>query len=80
MKIREHVRLVYACRDCEEDECGVPIVKASLAEPVIKGSFASPEAIAQIMTQKFVMGSPLYRQEQELQRSGIKLSRQTMSN
>jgi len=25
-------------------------------EPVIKGSFASPESIAHIMTQKFVMG------------------------
>ena len=32
------------------------------------------------MTQKFVMGSPLYRQEQELNRKGISLSRQTMSN
>lgn len=32
------------------------------------------------MTQKFVMGSPLYRQEQELHRQGIQLSRQTMSN
>jgi transposase len=32
------------------------------------------------MTQKFVMGSPLYRQEQELNRNGIMLSRQTMSN
>lgn len=32
------------------------------------------------MTQKFVMGSPLYRQEQELNRRGIPLSRQTMSN
>lgn len=80
VKIREHVRLVYTCRDCETDEYGTPIVKAALAEPVIKGSFASPEAIAQIMTQKYVMGSPLYRQEQELHRSGIKLSRQTMSN
>lgn len=80
VKIREHIRLVYACRDCEKDACGVPMVKSPLAEPVIKGSFASPEAIAQIMTQKFVMGSPLYRQEQELQRNGIKLSRQTMSN
>lgn len=80
VKIREHVRLVYACRDCEKDECGVPIVKSPIAEPVIKGSFASPEAIAQVMTQKFVMGSPLYRQEQELQRNGIKLTRQTMSN
>lgn len=80
VKIIEHVRKVYACRDCERDECGVPIRKAPLAEPVIKGSFASPQAIAHIMTQKFVMGSPLYRQEQEWQRNGIMLSRQTMSN
>ena len=80
VKIREHVRKVYACRDCEKNECGVPIVKSPANESVIKGSFASPEAIAQIMTQKFVMGTPLYRQEQELQRNGIKLSRQTMSN
>jgi hypothetical protein len=32
------------------------------------------------MTQKFVMGSPLYRQEQEFKYAGIELSRQTMSN
>jgi transposase len=80
VKIREHVRKVYACRNCEKNECRVPIVKSPANEPVIKGSFASPEAIAHIMTQKFVMGTPLYRQEQELQRNGIKLSRQTMSN
>jgi transposase len=80
VKIVEHVRRVYACRNCEKDECGVPIVKAAVSEPVIKGSFASPEAIAHIMTQKFVMGVPLYRQEQEWKRRGILLSRQTMSN
>ncbi len=80
VKIREHVRKIYACRDCERDECGVPIIKSPINEPVMKGSFASPEAIAQIMTQKFVMGSPLYRQEQELKQNWIFLSRQTMSN
>ncbi|WP_166525136.1 IS66 family transposase [Caproicibacter fermentans] len=80
VKVRKHVRLVYTCRECEKDEYGVPIVKAAVSEPVIKGSFASPEAIAHIMTQKFVMGSPLYRQEKELQQNGIQLSRQTMSN
>lgn len=32
------------------------------------------------MVQKFCMASPLYRQEQEWNRAGIKLSRQTMSN
>lgn len=32
------------------------------------------------MTQKFVMHTPLYRQEQEWRRQGIQISRQTMSN
>ena len=41
-------------------------------------SFATLVAIAHIMTQKFVIGIPIYRQEQELNRRGIQLSRQTM--
>ena len=63
--IVENVQLVYACRDCEKDEYGVPILKAKVCDPVIKGSFAAPETVAHIMTQKFVMGAPLYRQEQD---------------
>ena len=78
--IVEHVRKVYACRNCARDECGVPIVKSPISNPVIKGGFASAEAIAHIATQKFVMAIPLYRQEQEWNRYGINLSRQTMSN
>ena len=80
VKIREHVRRVYSCRGCERNAIEVPVLKAPVPEPVIKGSFASPEAIAHIMVQKFVMGVPLYRQEQEWKRQGIELSRQTMSN
>ena len=80
VNIREHVRKIYACRDCERDEYGVPIEKALVSEPVIKSGFASPEAVAHIMAQKFVMSIPLYRQEQEPLRQGIPLSRQTMSN
>lgn len=78
--IVRHVRHVYACRSCEASSDHVPIVKADMPEPVIKGGFASPEAVSHIATQKFVMGSPLYRQEQEWMQSGILLSRQTMSN
>ena len=79
-KIREHVRHIYSCRSCEKHGTRVPVVKAQMSEPVIKGSFASPEAVSHIMSQKFVMSIPLYRQEQELKRSGILLSRQSMSN
>jgi len=78
--IVRHVRYTYACRNCENTSDHVPIVKADMPEPVIKGGFASPEAIAHIAVQKFMMASPLYRQEQELKQNGILLSRQTMAN
>jgi len=80
VKIREHRQAVYSCRRCENNSDHTPILKASVPESVIRGSFASPEAIAHIMVQKYVMGVPLYRQEQEWNRNGIMLSRQTMSN
>lgn len=41
---------------------------------------ATPEAISHIMIQKFVRGSPLYQQEQELNRRSTPLSRQTMAD
>jgi Transposase and inactivated derivatives len=78
--IVRHIRYTYSCRNCEKNDINVPIIKAYVPAPVIKGSFASPEAVAHIITQKFVMASPLYRQEQEWGRHGICLSRQTMSN
>lgn len=78
--IVRHIRHVYACRHCEESSDRVPVVKANMPNPVIKGGFASPESVAHIAVQKFVMGSPLYRQEQEWTQNGILLSRQTMSN
>ena len=81
--VREDIYYTYACKNCSEnaDEgCETPVVKAPREKNIIPGSFATPEAIAHIMTQKFVMGAPLYRQEQEVNRKGIRLSRQTMSN
>ena len=81
--VREDIYYTYACRNCSEnaDEgCETPVAKAPREKNMIPGSFATPEAVAHIMTQKFVMGSPLYRQEQEMNRQGIRLSRQTMSN
>ena len=81
--IREDIYYTYACQNCSksaDEGCETPVVKAPREKNIIPGSFATPEAIAHMMTQKFVMGSPLYRQEQEINRKGIKLSRQTMSN
>ena len=64
MVVREDIYYTYACKNCSEnaDEgCETPVAKAPREKNIIPGSFATPEAIAHIMTQKFVMGSPLYR-------------------
>jgi transposase len=79
-KVVEHKQEVYACRACEKHNDHVTMVKAPMREPVIKGSLASPSAVAHVMTQKYVMCAPLYRQEQDWKRRGVFLSRQTMAN
>ena len=78
--IVQHVRYAYSCRNCERTGTSVPVIKAPVKKPVIKGSFASPEAVAYVMTQKYLMDIPLYRQENDFKRRDILLSRQTMAN
>ena len=80
VEVVEHVQLIYSCRSCEKTAERVSIAKAKCPQPIIKGSIASPSAVAHIMTEKFVKGTPIYRQEQDYKRNGIQLSRQTMSN
>lgn len=78
--VEQHIYYSYACQHCNKENITTPVVRASRENRFLPGSFATPEAVAHIMTQKFVMGIPIYRQEQELDRRGIQLSRQTMSN
>ena len=78
--IREDVYYTYACKKCEEETGEANILKTPKEPLLCPGSFASAEAVAHIMTQKYVMYSPLYRLEQEFHREGLKLSRQTMAN
>ncbi|HHY95025.1 MAG TPA: IS66 family transposase [Firmicutes bacterium] len=80
VKVLKHVRYIYSCRRCEREEVSTPVVTAPAPSPVIPNSLASPSAIAYITTQKYVDGLPLYRQEEQLARLGIELSRQTMAN
>ena len=76
----EHVQIVYSCRDCERDGIRVPVVTAPMPTPAFPNSLASPSAVAYVMSQKYVDSQPLYRQEQQFQRLGIALSRQTLAN
>ena len=78
--VREDRYPTYACKDCEKETGEANVVPTPMEPAVIPGSFASPSAIAHLAVQKYVMYSPLYRLEQEFDRQGLKLSRQTMSN
>ena len=80
VKVIEHVQHVYSCRHCEREGTETPIVTAKMPAPMYPGSLASPSAMAYIMNQKYVEGMPLYRQEKQLERLGVSLSRQTLAN
>jgi len=79
-KVVEHVQIIYGCRPCERNEIKTPIVKAPMPRPSFPGSLASADAVAYIIIKKYLEGMPLYRLEQQFERQGIPLSRQTMAN
>ena len=66
--------------ECDKTNAKSRIVRPETDKPVIPNGNATAEAIAYIAAEKYVMHSPLYRLEQQLNASGIPLSRQTMSN
>jgi len=79
----EHVQTVYGCRNCEKNAAddAPPMMKSVVPAPAISGSgIASPSLLSYIICNKYVLALPLYRQEQELERVGIHISRQTMAN
>ena len=77
---KAHATHAYACANCEGTAEHTPIAQAAAPAPLISGSLASPSAVANIATQKYVNGVPLYRQERGLGYDGVALSRQTMAN
>ncbi len=58
-----HRRTKYTCGHCQQHDIKTPVVPAPMPIPTFPNSLASPSAVAHIMVQKFVEGSPLYRQE-----------------
>ena len=72
--VHEHHVKVYAGTDNQT------IVKADRPEDLLRNSIVTPSLEAGIMNAKYVNAIPLYRQEQELKRNGINISRQVMAN
>lgn len=75
-----HKTEVYVCKECDKNGTEGSFKTAKSEPSLIEKSLATSSLIAYILNQKFCLGVPLYRQEQELRRMSIYLSRQTMAN
>ena len=88
--VRRHIAKVYKCPECgndpdndakhEDDIEGSTIRKAEYPEPMISGSYCSPELLAHIVYEKYGKGVPLHRQEKDFSSKGIPLLKATISN
>ena len=75
VRVIEHVRLKYACKQCEETIRLAPLPK----QPIPK-SIATPGLLSHVLISKYQDHLPLYRQEQMLTRLGIDIERSTLSH
>jgi len=73
LKVIQHVRPKYLCRQC----AGEIVVAALPAEPIAKG-VAAPGLLAHVIVSKFADHLPLYRQERIFARAGLDLPRSTL--
>ena len=82
LSVDVHVQHIYGCRHCEAHGDGETSTIVAAPEPkrAFPGSIASPSVVASIIDEKFVMGVPYYRQEQQWTRRGCNISRQNMAN
>jgi transposase len=80
LKVIEHVRLTYACRDCESQaaEGGPQITTAEKPAAPIEKGLAAPGLLAYVIVSKYSDHLPLYRLERILERHGIQITRSTM--
>ena len=75
----EHVRLKYACARCEQDAAGPQIALADKPPQPIDRGLPGPGLLAFVVSSKFADYLPLYRLEDLFARSGVDVSRATMS-
>lgn len=80
VKVVEHIRYIYSCRNCEKNDIETPVITAKMPAAVLPGSFVSPSLMSFAMNRKYSEAIPLYRQEQQFKNFGIDLSRQTLAN
>ena len=80
VKVIEHVRLKYICKDCEAKaaEGGPQIATAEKPLAPIEKGLAAPGLLAHVIVSKYADHLPLHRLEKIFQRHGIDISRSTL--
>jgi len=81
MRVIRHIRLKYACKNCEgvEDDGSTVKIAPSPAQIIPKG-LPTAGLLAYILVGKFCDALPFYRQEKQFIRLGIDIPRQSMCN
>jgi len=80
VKVLEHVRLKYICKECEKKaaEGGPQITTAEKPLSPIEKGLAAPGLLAYVIVSKYSDHLPLHRLERILQRHDIEIARSTM--
>ena len=80
VKVLEHVRLKYACPECEKNaaEGGPQITVAERPLSPIEKGLAAPGLLSYVIVSKYGDHLPLYRLEKILDRHNIQMARSTM--
>jgi transposase len=74
-----HVRIKYACADCEHNGENPQITLADKPLQPIEKGMAGPGLLAYVITSKYADYLPLYRLENIFSRAGFAIDRSTMS-
>jgi transposase len=73
IEVLRHIYPKYACSRCKDG-----VTTAPTASGPIAGGLAAPGLLAHVLVSKFLEHMPLYRQQDELARAGILISRSTL--
>jgi transposase len=73
IEVLRHIYPKYACSRCKDG-----VTTAPTAPGPIAGGLAAPGLLAHVLVSKFIEHMPLYRQQDELARAGILISRSTL--
>lgn len=70
----------YKCPECEKADGDSHMYQAPAPKPLIAHSIASASLVSEVVYQKYVLGTPLYRQMGYWKNQGLALSDKTMAN